>query len=349
MAQAGSEDEGGPGADETELGQVVAELRAELRSIREHEVRRETQLSEFDRQVAHMEGSLENGVEGLRSTGQAVDLITAHLRIAVRELLGDWERTAGDLDDLREQITALSSPDLQLVLSKLDQMNRDVTVSAADLKDVRASLEEVLATFGEQLASAAASTTEVAGGLAHELRAAITDQLTDADAARQQGIEQLARQLSEVDAARQTRAEELSRELRQQLTRADEQRTTFTEQVTHQLSQADVALHAGLERLLAEVTAARQAAERRSGSRWRRGPAGDAPSSAPVTSASPDLDQRIEHALQDVDRRLTSLGQLVERTAALAEEAAQTALATYRLVNAPPPPSDTGSTSPPAT
>ena len=101
MSQAGSERETAETRPRDELIQVVAELRAELQSIRERELRRESRLVTFDQQVAQMEASLEKEVERLRTTGSAVDLITEHLRIAVRELLGEREHMAGELDDLR--------------------------------------------------------------------------------------------------------------------------------------------------------------------------------------------------------------------------------------------------------
>ena len=110
VSQAGSERDRRTARPADELTQVVAELRAELQSIRERELRRESRLVTFDQQVAQMEASLEKEVERLRTTGSAVDLITEHLRIAVRELLGEREHMAGELDDLRAPHRRRSAP-----------------------------------------------------------------------------------------------------------------------------------------------------------------------------------------------------------------------------------------------
>jgi hypothetical protein len=220
-----------------------------------------------------------------------------------------------------------------------DELIQVVAELRAELNAVRTSLEASIDAFGKQLDRAAAATTAIAGGLADELRTAITQQLTKSDAARQAGIQQLATQLAAADAARQEGIERLSEQLRQQLGRADEQRTVFTEQVTNQLSHADVALRAGIERLLVEVAGAREAAERRSGSRWRRGAGDDA---SATTGRAARSEPRIDQALRELDEGLTSLAQLVERAVAFSDDAAQAAIATFRAVTAPRPASSPG-------
>ena len=54
-------------------------------------------------------------------------------------------------------------------------------------------------------------------------------------------------------------------------------------------------------------------------------------------AAPTELEQRVDQALQGVDRQIASLTEQVERAVAFADDAAQAALATFRAVTAPPP------------
>jgi chromosome segregation ATPase len=127
-----------------DLSGVVAELRAELESIRERELRRETRLAAFDQQVAQMEASLEAEVERLRSTGSAVDLITEHLRIAARELLTEREHMSGELDDLRTRLDAVGTVDLQPVVEQVDEVAaRLAALPGRELRPLRDQVERL--------------------------------------------------------------------------------------------------------------------------------------------------------------------------------------------------------------
>ncbi len=126
MSQAGSERGDGDIASVEDLTDLVGVLRAELQSIRERELRREGRLVTFDQQVAQMEASLEEEVERLRSTGSAVDLITEHLRIAVRELLAERQELSETLAELGGRLEHLSPPDLQPITDRLHQLGEEL-------------------------------------------------------------------------------------------------------------------------------------------------------------------------------------------------------------------------------
>ncbi len=122
MSQAGEREEGETTSVD-DLTELVGTLRAELQSIRERELRREGRLVTFDQQVAQMEASLEAEVERLRTTGSAVDLITEHLQIAVRELLAERKELSDALGELGERMQEVRPPDLEPVLTQLDLLN----------------------------------------------------------------------------------------------------------------------------------------------------------------------------------------------------------------------------------
>ncbi|MEX2292894.1 MAG: hypothetical protein WD691_03825 [Acidimicrobiales bacterium] len=142
-----SDSQGPDGTGEGVGGEVVdlaRALRSELQALDEGELRRQARVVAFDQHMAQMEASIRSEVERLRTTGSVVELLADLLRQSLAEVQSDrrFEPIQDQLTRLRDQISALPSPDLEPLGEQLDQLHvRVAAIATRDLRPIHDRLE----------------------------------------------------------------------------------------------------------------------------------------------------------------------------------------------------------------